>query len=30
VVPDLLHQLTKRDLLEERADLTAAAGAMLV
>jgi hypothetical protein len=29
VVPDLLHQLTKRDLLEERADLTAA-GAMLV
>ncbi|MFN8196112.1 MAG: S41 family peptidase [Nocardioidaceae bacterium] len=29
VVPDSLHELTKRDLLEENADLMAAAGALL-
>ncbi len=29
VVPDTLHELTKRDLLEENADLLAAAGALL-
>jgi hypothetical protein len=29
VVPDELHELTKRDLLEENADLMAAAGALL-
>ena len=29
VVPDTLHELTKRDLLEENADLMAAAGALL-
>ena len=29
VVPDALHALTKRDLLEENADLMAAAGALL-
>jgi hypothetical protein len=29
VVPDELHQLTKKDLLEENVDLMAAAGALL-
>jgi hypothetical protein len=29
VVPDALHEITKRDLLEENADLMAAAGALL-